>query len=74
MMHLIIVIHQEYLYQDPGETIILIFHTRAPALPPYIPRGPHWLMGFSAPQRVAKMTKRLVKMIMDEAGITSIKA
>ena len=44
-----------------------------PTIPRYIPLGPHWLMGFSSAQRVAKMTKRLLKMIMDEAGITSIK-
>ena len=58
------------------KTIILIFRTRAPCLdysPLYPSSRPHWLMGFSSPQRVAKMTKRLEKMIMDEAGITSIK-
>ena len=72
-MHLIIVTHQEYLFQDPDENNYPDIPHPCPSFPPYIPPRPHWLMGFSSPQRVAKMTKRLVKMIMDEAGITSIK-
>jgi hypothetical protein len=52
-------------------------HPSCPSYSPVISLNPpvptQWLMGFSSPQRVAKMTKRLAKMIMDEAGITSIK-
>ena len=55
------------------KAILPMLSNRASTIPRYIPLGPHWLMGFSSAQGAAKMTKRLLKMIMDEAGITSIK-
>ena len=62
-----------YLIKITIKAILPTLSNRTSTIHRYIPLGPHWLMGFSSAQGAAKMTKRLLKMIMDEAGITSIK-